>query len=382
MVRLLVVPEAKRRVCGGAQGGRFSSLPFLTLAKLALLLPLMQVNQAQASISGGPASPTGPNASFYKGNGELVFVVSDDVAKVSYTLDLGLDMNSFFVTAQQESSTQLFIPIADPQWTSFLPQVDTGNLRWTVFATQTSTNSSPGVNRLYTTVQQGDEGQIASMTNQLLSQGVAGGTVTNFLGAVNVTGTHGASGSAPDYPVNGSSVNVQAEKPAAYFGSNSAPWSDTMNTKAPFSMSNKLGKSSWFYYLTRSSTAQLDTILVDEFDNMGHDGYWGFTKVADDANSPYKGQYLLSYTLEGSGLKAATAAGQMRMNLTDYTAGFAAKAFSAPQIEFGGYRPSSLVVAELALAPLAAVPEPASWGLMGLGLLALAGLARRRAAQA
>ncbi|MBB4846087.1 hypothetical protein HNP55_004641 [Paucibacter oligotrophus] len=361
-----------------SQGHRLHPKSARGLGQLLLLVALMGIGQAQATISSGISNPTGPNATFYKGNGELVFVASDPVNQVSYTLDLGLDMNAFFISAQQETFTQLFIPIADAQWAAFLPQINAGDLRWTVFASQASGSTQAGLNRIFTTVQQGDEANIASLTNQKLSWGNSSATVKVFIDAVNVTGTHGGS---TNLPLNGSSVNVKADKPAAYFGSNSAPWNDTMNGNAPFSMSNKLGDSSWFYYLTRSGIDQLGTILVDEFDNMGHDGYWGFTKVADDANSPYKGQYLLSYTLEASGPRATTAAGQMRMNLTDYTAGFAAKAFSSTQIEFAGYRPGSLVLVGMAT-PLAAVPEPASWGLMGLGLLALAGRARRRAAQA
>ncbi|MBY0235430.1 MAG: PEP-CTERM sorting domain-containing protein, partial [Burkholderiaceae bacterium] len=320
---------------------------------------------------GGSASPAGPNSTFYKGNGELAFVVSDSEAKVSYTLDLGLDMNAFFISSQQETFTQLFIPITDAQWAIFLPLVNVANLRWTVFATQPSTNNLPGFNRIFTTAQQGSEAQIATMTNQLLSLGNSATTVSIFLGGVNATGTHGG---PANFPVNGSSSNVQADKPSAYFGENSANWTDTMNGKAPFTMSNKLGDSSWFYYLTRSSTSALDLISVDEFDNVGHDGYWGFTKVADNANSPYKGQYLLSYTLEASTPKAATALGQARINLTDFSAGFMARAYLPESTEFAGYRPSSLVMPSVTVS---AVPEPASWGLMALGLLALGGRAAR-----
>lgn len=370
------------KVFACAVDARFSSVAAKALTVPLLLSLSLCVGSAQAWISPGMPNPTGPNSTFYKENGELVFVVSDSAAKISYTLDLGLDMTAFLIAAQQETSTQMFFPIADPQWTDFLTQTAGGDYRWTVFGVVPNAGTAPGRNRLFTTVRQGQESLISTMDNSLLTQGNSISTSRVFIDAVNTTGTHGATGQVPNFPVNGSSVNAAAVNKNSFFGEGSYIFSDTLLGKAPFSMSNKVGDSSWFYYLTRSGVAQTEPILVDEFDNLGHDGYWGFTKVADDANSPYKGQYLLSYTLEASGLKASTAAGQMRMNLTDYTAGFAAKAFSSSQIEFGGYRPSSLVVAELALAPLAAVPEPTSWGLMGLGLLALAGRARRRAAQA
>ncbi|ALT76246.1 hypothetical protein AT984_02510 [Paucibacter sp. KCTC 42545] len=341
-------------------------------------LLLTACGYAAAAISPGKGY-TGNDAAAkakYDGNGEMAFVVYDSEAKVSYAKDLGLDLNAFFVSAQQENFTQLFFPIADPQWVDFLQKADISRLKWALFGVDVLGTNKPGDRRFFTTATQGTEGTIATMTNQSFGALiVANAGPSGFLDLVNTTGTHGVSGTTLDYSSNGSSFNSAEIDAKSYFGSDSPVFNENGLGRMPFTMGNDVGKSSWFYYLTRSSlTNNLANVLVDEFDNVGNDGYWGFTKVADNANSPYKGQYLLSYTLEASTPKAATALGQARINLTDFSAGFMARAYLPESTEFAGYRPSSLVMPSVTVS---AVPEPASWGLMALGLLALGGRAAR-----
>lgn len=336
---------------------------------------------AQAAIGPGNGSITTPNNAPYVGNGELFLSVFDATAKISYTLDLGLDLNGFFISGQQDRGGQLFFPVADAQWIDFLsrPTVSASNLRWSVLGFDITGGLAAGVNgiRLFQTIQQGDEAKVSKILNSALATGISATQAGTFFNAVNATGTHGTASIAADYTVNGSSVNADPDPGNSYYGSNSPGLSSTLTGSAGYDVSNAVGQSSWFYMVTRSSNSNSVPVSVDEFDNGtvttgGHDGYWGFTKVGADVDSPYKGQYLLSYTLESALPTALTAAGQLRANFLDYAAGLQSRPLlnSGPG-EFAGYQITSLVVPS-------AVPEPATWGLFGLGLLGLALQARRR----
>ena len=77
-----------------------------------------------ASIAVGSAcAAIAPGSS---GNGELFLNVVDAAAKVSYTLDLGIVMDDFFVAAQQEIGYQRFWTVDSPNFSNFLAQFSYG----------------------------------------------------------------------------------------------------------------------------------------------------------------------------------------------------------------------------------------------------------------
>lgn len=331
------------------------------------LMAVYAPGEALASISSGAIQPS--PYEFYSGNGELVFSVFDEAGKVSYSKDLGLDLAAFFIAGQQETRTQTFWAIDDAQWQTFLSVANLSTSRWAIYGADLTGGNVAGAVKLFMTIQQGDEAKVKLLTNMKFSNAVSATTYETHIDALNKT-------SVADFTVNDSSVDYKADPGNAYFSSSSAGFSASVGGSG-FNISNKIGDSSWFYDVSRSGPSQLGTVIIDEFDNLAHDAYWGFVYV--DAtlypSSPYVGKYLLSYTLESSLPTATTAAGQLRANFLDYAAGFQARPLlNAAPGEFAGYQVSSLTV--LAATP---VPEPSTWGLFSLGLLGLAFKARRRA---
>lgn len=313
----------------------------------------------------------------YQGNGELALSVFDSAAKISYTLDLGTTLDDFFVYGQQDAGNQRFWEVDDAQWTNFLSQVNRNDLRWSVFGRDATGGIASGGVRLFTTVRQGDEALIGTMTNQAMFNGIGAAQMGTFYNAIRDTGTHGTPGVAPDFTINGSSVNADFDPGNGYYGEGGTGFTPNLNGNAPFNISNAVGQSSWFYYLTRSGSNQLATVSVDEFDNLNAgssgDGYWGFIYV-DPAlypNSPYAGSYLLSYTLAPylPQARIATAEGRARAALVEYLAGLGATPIDNPVGEYPGY------------VPLTPVPEPPAVLLLlaGVAALATARRAKRRA---
>lgn len=345
---------------------------------LALLL-LGSTLAAHATIGNGGLTPIPIDAKYANGrsvagNPELFLSVYDSEAKLSYTLDLGLDMDSFWINAQQDAGSQWFKALDDENWSSFLGLVNKGNLRWTVLSADDAGGTLKGQKRLFMTVKQGGEKNIANWTNQQFTNAIGAGKFAPFISSVNQTGTHAVPQN--DYQTNGSGI-ISGQDPvlkAGYFGG------DRLNatlgaTTSGFEVDNAVGQSSWFYYITRSGANQIEKVVVDEFDNLDHDAYWGFTYVdpAQHPQSPYAGKYLLSYTMQAAGIRATTAEGRLRMSLTDYLAStMPTRRIAAVGGEFAGYLPGSLVPS------ISPVPEPSSWALMGLGLAALTAWSRRR----
>lgn len=346
---------------------------------LGSLCALLVLPSAMAAIS--------PN-----NDAELVLVLWDPVTKVSYSKDLGLNVyygsnadsnrGSFFVYAQQDAGYQNFwnIDASDANFAQFRSvATNAANIMWAILGQDGEgdaggTTQLPGEYRSFMTQKIGTQSGVKSdaysklevLTNGDFEQQV-GALARDYLTPLNIGtkpfNTHvGPGGGLGPYSGNGSSYD--AEGTEAYFGMNLGALA-TFGTGCNCSMMNAVGSSSWFYSVTRSNNLDETTpVLIDEFDNLGHDGYFGF------AQNPANGSFVLSYTLAAFSQSAAatTAAGKARASLTEYIASSSSRLLTAPLGEFAGY-----------VMPLSPVPEPSSLLLMAGGLAGLVWQRRKRA---
>lgn len=276
----------------------------MKIRKLILALGAAAAVPAYATIANGTSN-----------NGELFLAVVDDVARVSYTKDLGEFQDTFLVKGQSASGYNQSWALDDSFWSTFVGVTNPANLRWTVLASETFGGLPRDATRLFTTVRAGDEALVGTTTNLLFFLGIGAAQLGTFYNAVNSSGSHGVPGTAPDISVNGASINYDTDPGNGYFGIPAS--GDRINGNYPFSNANEVGVASNFYYVTRSGTNQLDVVAVDQFDNAQNNGIFNLTQAAD-------GSYGLNYNL-------------------------------------------------------APVPEPGTYALMLLGLGAVAARARRRA---
>ena len=246
------------------------------------------------------------------GNGELFLNVFDATAKVSYAYDIGIRMDDFFISGQPDGGTQRFWALGDALLGTFLSLVNADALQWSVLAIDSTGSTAPGLQRLFTTIRQGDEAKVAAQTNANFTNGIGASQGGRFFDTVNSISLATAGQSthvvvAADQVnydgINGSSYSLTTDSGFGYYGK-SGGLTPTYNGTATYSAANDIGKSAWFYYITRSGSTGTDKIIIDEFDNgdgvnaaSGHDGYWGMVKV-NDTSSPFNNKYLLSYTLE------------------------------------------------------------------------------------
>ena len=293
---------------------------------------------------------------------ELAFVLWDPLAQTSYTLDLGVLDDAIFGQGQSDAGYQRFwtFPVAnDPNLVRFRGAVTTpAQVRWGVLGFDDFyVVGDPGEIRIFTTLEQGtaqgvrngNYTRLVGLNNASLN-GSAGNGALRWLGDINTYTDDVLNTSVyrpnltveQNFAVNGSTFSSLGTKGYFAFGGLDHLFDCNCN------VTNVVGKSSWFYSLSNSSANDDDKVLVDEFDNLSADGYWGL------AIDPATSNYVLSYTLTPSQMRllASTAGGRARAALTEYRAGEAIVNVVAPAGEFAGYTaPSFAAISPVPDAP-------------------------------
>ncbi|RTL33467.1 MAG: PEP-CTERM sorting domain-containing protein [Burkholderiales bacterium] len=301
---------------------------------------------------------------------DLLFVLWDTNARVSFTFDLGIDGNSFWAYAQQDAgyTWQYTLPAADPRFAAFRAASTTiTNQRWAVIGVQSSPSSStPGDNKLYSTLRQGPGNGVLNPNYVDMTSMPS----TEFLTATqrassrwyrdlnSLGGGDAANMNTHVSQANGSAFHTGTSP--RYFANNGTfygklnPGSDGSYYGGLFDVTNAVNQSSWFYAISNAASG---SVVVDEFDNLTYNGYWGLALTASNT-------YLLSFTQTAANVPRPTGLtpeGSLRALTTDYSASGGA----ARLIDF-----SDLTTA-------AAVPEPSEALLLLVGSAALLALRRR-----
>lgn len=352
-----------------------------TLAALTASLACLAISPAaRAAIDPGDAAE----------GGEFYMVLVDEAQKASYVFDLNLRTSTLLTEGQSDAGFQRFWTL-DPavdQALGKLLQFGTAPtaLRWGVvavdnfgesvgvqgaafapnelhfFTTLEHTVPTGEVNPNFIGIQQLTDFDLTSSIVQAYNS-YANTASTSIQGQFNTFDPSG------DLDFNGLAGSAfYAEGSNGYF----SPDLWTMAISSGKSLLSAVNTSSWAYMLgNRYVPGELFVpILVDEFDNLTHDAFWGLAYS--------NGKLYLSYTLEGTGLSLAQASFMQSIGRTELNGGFSVRALggvNAAGAETAAYF-SRRVLGEAT--PMAAVPEPATWGLMGLGLLFTAAAAARR----
>lgn len=339
--------------------------------------------------------PMGAQATLESGTNdpEMFLVIWDQAREASYTLDLGLHVSTLRGNGQSDSGYQKFWTL-DPATDSNLAALLTGGsavgaLQWGVMASDNDGfNFQEGDLWLFTTLQHTTASgtlnpnfaALQGQTNVVFEQAIQ--VVNNYAGWIKANASARNQINQPEltnFALNGSAFGLKGE--IAYiddtnnggvqkFGGGGALGNgpSTLNT---------IGSSSWAYMATTSGFGtSTDPLLLDEFDNLEHDAYWGLVK------DPDSDLLYLSYTLDAVGQTAAQREFALGIGRTEFGGGFNVRRLDGVAVATGIETPTGfarrLGAAEFAPAVVAVVPEPATTGLMALGLAVLGGLVRRR----
>ncbi|MFZ5521073.1 MAG: PEP-CTERM sorting domain-containing protein [Pseudomonadota bacterium] len=233
----------------------------MKIKSLALAAALaLTAGAANAALTKGDNITTGSS---------LMLIAYDTDAQVSYVKDLGTYTNDFYTTGKLSPASWL---VNDGEWSEFLAASTVSNINWLVLGYQGS-GAAVESRKIMTTAQVGTtHEQILTGNNNNLNNTF--GTLTNFVGAASLTGTHLQED-------NGSSFNQVGEGPGgnAYFMG-----VDRSNAQGnlKYQTNNLLGATAEFVFLARPGTSGLATPLFQQ------PGY--FTFGADNT-----GAYTLSY---------------------------------------------------------------------------------------
>jgi len=234
----------------------------MKLKKLAAALLLAGAGSSFAAIAPGAT-----------GDGELFVVIQDSVAQISYTLDLGIRMADFLVNGQLDSGYSFMqnLDLGDGQFASFLSSTSAANYRYAVLAVDSSGPVTASGQRLLTTAEAGTtDATIQSTLNANLRAGIGASSMTNFLNAVNSSGTHQP---FSDFTINGASTNSITDSGVGYFGEAGGTGPRLQANALPFNITNLIGVSSFFYLLaSQNSSGVIGTAGFDLFNNAGNTG--------------------------------------------------------------------------------------------------------------
>lgn len=222
---------------------------------------------ALAGFTGGAHAAIAPGVD---GNGELYLTVWDSIGQTSYTRDLGVRINDF-LEDEALGSTGLVTAAGYTQtwgndavwatWTSGMTAAQLANLVWDVTASDyAGTTAAHQLRYLSTSVNDVEGSNTFKPSNQKVSQFSNVGQ--NYTPAVN--NLTPAPGNV-DYDAEVSSIATSADG-FAYFNTNNRG-SDWGSATSPFTTTGAIGSAMNFFYITRSSTLDLNKALVLAYDN-------------------------------------------------------------------------------------------------------------------